>query len=152
MGVIYSCSVIRSCNSDFSLIISSSSEDEGEEGGEKVIRYRRERSNRTILDKPHAAHIDVALDENADVNVERGPNSTIKSLSSSLLVVVKVLHSNCKPVGSNVSRNSHSRRYVASLSKSFVVCTLKQYSVSIRTMARWACRWCNCSLMDGTSE
>ena len=56
-----------------------------------MIRYRRERSNRTILDKPHAAHIDVALDENADVNVERGPNSTIKSLSSSLLVVVKVL-------------------------------------------------------------
>ena len=122
--------------------------------------YRFERSNLVMEDNPHAAQMDVAFDENAEVNVIRGPNSTTSVVSSSplLLVEEKVLTSNFNPSLSNVSRNNHSNRSVLVASRSLVSCTLKHDSVSmldifVASFDNVASDDCvNCSLIDGKSE
>lgn len=121
--------------------------------------YRFERSNLVMEDNPHAAQMDVAFDENAEVNVIRGPNSTTSVVSSSPLVLVeKVLTSNFNPSFSNVSRNNHSNRSVLVASRSLVSCTLKHDSVSIldilvASFDNVVSDDCvNCSLIDGRSE
>ena len=98
---------------------------------ENVKRYRLERSRRVMEVNPHAAQMDVALEENADVNVMRGPNSIITTLLSPFSS--NELDSNFNPSFSNVSRNNHSSRCVevVSSTSSFSSCTLKQDSVSI---------------------
>ena len=122
---------------------------------EKVNLYRLERSNLVICDRPHAAQMDVAFDENADVNVIRGPNSTTNVLSS---VELSDDCSNFNPSFSKVSRNNHSNRSVdvASRLSSFVSCTLKQLSVSILNIfdasSLQVDDWGSCSLMDGRRE
>jgi len=123
---------------------------------EKVNLYRLERSNLVICDKPQAAQMDVAFDENADVNVIRGPNSTTKSLPSVLEVSDDC--SNFNPSFSKVSRNNHSNRSVdvASRLSSLVSCTLKQLSVSMLSIFDASSLqdddWESCSLMDGRRE
>jgi len=123
---------------------------------EKVNLYRLERSNRVICDKPHAAQMDVAFDENADVNVIRGPNSTTNVLSPS--VELNNDCSNFNPSFSKVSRNNHSNRSVDVVSRlsSFVSCTLKQLSVSILSILDASSLqdvdWESCSLIDGRRE
>lgn len=99
---------------------------------ENVKRYRLERSRRVMEVNPHAAQMDVALEENADVNVMRGPNSIITTLLM-LPFSLNELDSNFNPSFSNVSRNNHSSRCVEVVSStlSFSSCTLKQDSVSI---------------------
>lgn len=115
-----------------------------------------ERSNRVICDRPHAAQMDVAFDENADVNVIRGPNSTTSVLSPS--VEVSDDCSNFNPSFSKVSRNNHSNRSVDVVSRLslLVSCTLKQLSVSILSIfdasSLQDVDWESCSLMDGRRE
>lgn len=117
--------------------------------------YRFERSNLVMEVNPHAAQMDVAFDENAEVNVIRGPNSTTSVVSPPL---TKVLSSNFNPSFSNVSRNNHSNRSVLVVSRSFDNCTLKHDSVSIlvilvasfESVVSDDC--VSCSLMDGRRE
>ena len=109
---------------------------------------------------PHAAQIDVALDENAEVNVMRGPNSII------MVVVVVVLlppllseeevetkddFSNCNPSLSNVSASNHSKRDVLTSLSGVSSCTLKHDSVSTRRIDDDSDDE-SCSLMDGRRE
>lgn len=115
----------------------------------KVMAYRRDRSRRVTESRPHAAQMDVALDENAEVNVIRGPNS---STTTSVVLLVNADVSSCNPPLSNVSANNHSRREVScSFKVPLESCTLKHDSVSMRRMEA-ACSVVSCSLMEGNRE
>lgn len=151
-GVTYSSSVIRSCNNR---LIEATVVSEGDDS--KVIWYRRERSKRDTDVSPHAAQIDVALDENAEVNVMRGPNSImmVVVLLPPLLseeVETKDDFSNCNPPLSNVSASNHSKRDVSTSLSGVSSCTLKHDSVSTRRMDAAASSDESCSLMDGRRE
>ena len=126
-------------------VVASAADDDA-----KVVAYRRERSRREMDSRPHAAQMDVALEENAEVNVIRGPNST--TTTSPPLLVANDDVSSCKPPLSNVSANNHSSRAVSCSFKAPVEsCTLKHDSVSMRRMEA-ACSVESCSLMEGRRE
>jgi len=143
-------------------------------------RYRRDFSSRDIEVNPHAAHMDVAFDEKADVKVMRGPNSSTTTEEEAAAghpgpttptsAPSKALRSRRNPSRSNVSRRSHSSLSVETPSRypsSVSTCTLKQDSVSMDAILTAAgtssppppppsdddgsC-WESCSLMDGNRE
>jgi hypothetical protein len=129
-GSLYSSSVILSCSIDLTAARA------GPDRSPRVLnRYRRESSSLST-GSPQARHTPTALDENADVNANRGPNSTLHRqppplASRSSPAASKHDFSSCSPSRSNVSESSHS-----SLSASPAVSgrpsgrTLKQLSVS----------------------
>ena len=103
----------------------------------------------------------MALDENAEVNVMRGPNSIMMVVVVLLLplplsveeeVVTKDDFSNCNPPLSNVSASNHSKRDVSTSLSGVSSCTLKHDSVSTRRIDDDASDDESCSLMDGRRE
>ena len=101
----------------------------------------------------------MALDENAEVNVMRGPNSIIMVAVLLLLplplveeVETKDDFSNCNPPLSNVSASNHSKRDVSTSLSGVSSCTLKHDSVSTRRIDDDASDDESCSLMDGRRE
>ena len=92
----------------------------------------------------------MALDENAEVNVMRGPNSIIMVVVEEE-VETKDDFSNCNPPLSNVSASNHSKRDVSTSLSGVSSCTLKHDSVSTRRMDDDASDE-SCSLMDGRRE
>jgi hypothetical protein len=147
IGTRYSSSVMRSCN--MPLIVDIADSDGVDE---KTMRYLLDRSSRDMEDKPQAEHIDVAFDENADVNVMRGPNSTtIARPPPTSAMSSRALLSNRNPSTSNVSRSNHSSRDVDTSSRGWEsICTLKQYSASMDTTSQPPDD--SCSPMDGRRE
>ena len=109
--------------------------------------------------------MDVALDENAEVNVMRGPNSIIMvvvvllpPLLSEEEVETKDDFSNCNPSLSKVSASNHSKRDVLTSLSGVSSCTLKHDSVSTRRIDDAIDAPLSsdddesCSLMDGRRE
>ncbi len=128
------------------------------------IQYRLERSRRSMEVNPHAWQMDTALEEKADANVIRGPNSKtmfLLLLPFPLLPLLLPLLSLTKIVSgrnlsfSNVSARSHSRRPTSVSVSGLVDWTLKQLSVSIATIDSASLDRLSdlsCSLMDGRRE
>ena len=98
------------------MLFTASIVEEFEGAEEKVNLYRLDRSRRVMEVNPHAAQMEVALEEKAEVKVMRGPNSTT-SEEVSLAEEANADFSNCNPSRSNVSRNNHSRRCVDTSSR-----------------------------------
>mmetsp|Transcript_6773 Transcript_6773/g.18908 ORF Transcript_6773/g.18908 Transcript_6773/m.18908 type:complete len:201 (-) Transcript_6773:258-860(-) len=158
MGRTYSSSVMRSCSMDLTTLRAA-----GDRPSEVAVpnRYRRDRSRRLISARPHAAQMETALEEKADVKVMRGPNSTANAEPPPLGAVAAAVStktdlSRRRPDRSKVSARSHSRRsrLVADSPsvRSSSIWTLKQDSVWMDVMLAASSarpRFSSCSLMEG---